>query len=61
MNLIGERALSLDDAGEIREATVQALPRIIQYFRSYNVKFATISEISNLPKDAIMPRYILIL
>jgi cellulose synthase/poly-beta-1,6-N-acetylglucosamine synthase-like glycosyltransferase/spore germination protein YaaH/peptidoglycan/xylan/chitin deacetylase (PgdA/CDA1 family) len=45
----------LHDAGGNREATVQALPRIIQYFKSHNVKFATISEILNLPKDAIMP------
>src|SRR4030095_4375271 len=45
----------LHDAGGNREATVQALPRIIDYFKSHNVKFATISEILNLPKDAIMP------
>ena len=34
---------------------MQALPRIIHYFKSHNVKFATIGEILNLPKDAIMP------
>jgi cellulose synthase/poly-beta-1,6-N-acetylglucosamine synthase-like glycosyltransferase/spore germination protein YaaH/peptidoglycan/xylan/chitin deacetylase (PgdA/CDA1 family) len=45
----------LHDAGGNREATVQALPRIIQYFKSHDVQFATISEILNLPKDAIMP------
>jgi len=45
----------LHDAGGNREATVQALPRIIQYFKSRGVKFATISELLNLPKDAIMP------
>lgn len=45
----------LHDAGGNREATVQALPRIIEYFRSHDVKFATISELLNLPKDAIMP------
>jgi cellulose synthase/poly-beta-1,6-N-acetylglucosamine synthase-like glycosyltransferase/peptidoglycan/xylan/chitin deacetylase (PgdA/CDA1 family) len=45
----------LHDAGGNREATVEALPRIIQYFKSHDVKFATISEILNMPKDAIMP------
>jgi len=45
----------LHDAGGNREATVQALPHIIQYFKSHNVKFATVGEILNLPKDAIMP------
>ena len=45
----------LHDAGGNREATVQALPRIIEYFKSHNVKFATVGEILNLPKDAVMP------
>ncbi|HEY2722265.1 MAG TPA: glycosyltransferase, partial [Chitinophagaceae bacterium] len=45
----------LHDAGGNRDATVEALPRIIAYFKSKGVKFASISEILNLPKDAIMP------
>jgi cellulose synthase/poly-beta-1,6-N-acetylglucosamine synthase-like glycosyltransferase/spore germination protein YaaH/peptidoglycan/xylan/chitin deacetylase (PgdA/CDA1 family) len=45
----------LHDAGGNREATVRALPRIIQYFKSIGVKFATIGEILNKPKDVIMP------
>lgn len=45
----------LHDAGGNRDATVEALPRIIHYFKSKGVKFASISEILNLPKDVIMP------
>ena len=45
----------LHDAGGNREATVQALPRIIHYFKAKGVKFATVGEILHLPKDAIMP------
>jgi len=45
----------LHDAGGNRDATVEALPRIISYFKKRGVKFATISEILNLPKDVIMP------
>ncbi|MFI5185784.1 MAG: glycosyltransferase [Chitinophagales bacterium] len=45
----------LHDAGGNRDATVEALPRIIHYFKSRGIKFASISEILNLPKDAIMP------
>jgi len=45
----------LHDAGGNRDATIDALPRIIEYFKSQGVKFASISELLNLPKDAIMP------
>ncbi len=45
----------LHDAGGNREATVQALPRIIDYFKSKGVEFASISQILHLPKDSIMP------
>jgi cellulose synthase/poly-beta-1,6-N-acetylglucosamine synthase-like glycosyltransferase/spore germination protein YaaH/peptidoglycan/xylan/chitin deacetylase (PgdA/CDA1 family) len=45
----------LHDAGGNREATVQALPRIINYFRSKGVRFASVSELLGLSKDAIMP------
>lgn len=45
----------LHDAGGDREATVKALPRIIEYFKSRNVKFASVAELLHLNKDAIMP------
>jgi len=45
----------LHDAGGNREATVEALPRIIHYFKSRGIQFASVSEILNLPKDVIMP------
>src|SRR5213075_3400531 len=45
----------LHDAGGNREATVEALPRIIHYFKSRGIKFASVGEILHLPKDAIMP------
>jgi len=45
----------LHDAGGNREATVQALPRIIHYFKSRGVGFASVGEILHLPNDAIMP------
>ncbi len=45
----------LHDAGGNREATVAALPRLIHYFKSRGIKFATISELLHLPKDIVMP------
>ncbi len=45
----------LHDAGGNREATVEALPRIIHYFKSKGVRFATISELLHLSKNTIMP------
>jgi cellulose synthase/poly-beta-1,6-N-acetylglucosamine synthase-like glycosyltransferase/spore germination protein YaaH/peptidoglycan/xylan/chitin deacetylase (PgdA/CDA1 family) len=45
----------LHDAGGNRNPTVEALPRIIHYFKSRGIKFATIGEILNRPKDVIMP------
>ena len=52
----GEKGIILlHDAGGNRSATIEALPRIIDYFKSKGVQFATIGEILNLPKDAIMP------
>jgi cellulose synthase/poly-beta-1,6-N-acetylglucosamine synthase-like glycosyltransferase/spore germination protein YaaH/peptidoglycan/xylan/chitin deacetylase (PgdA/CDA1 family) len=45
----------LHDAGGNREATVQALPRIIAYFKSRNVHFTTVSELLHLTKDDLMP------
>ena len=45
----------LHDAGGDRDATVEALPRIIQYFKSKGIKFATIGDLLHLSKDAVMP------
>ena len=35
----------LHDAGGNRQATVDALPRIIHYFKSHNIQFISISSI----------------
>ena len=43
------------DAGGNRNATVEALPRIIHYFKNKGVEFTTIADLLNLQKDAIMP------
>jgi cellulose synthase/poly-beta-1,6-N-acetylglucosamine synthase-like glycosyltransferase/peptidoglycan/xylan/chitin deacetylase (PgdA/CDA1 family) len=45
----------LHDAGGNREATVQALPHIISYFKNKGVRFTSVSELLGLSKDAIMP------
>ena len=45
----------LHDAGGNREATVQALPRIIHYFKNKGVHFTSVADLLGLPKDAIMP------
>ncbi|HYM93482.1 MAG TPA: glycosyltransferase [Chitinophagaceae bacterium] len=43
------------DAGGNREATVEALPRVIHYFKNKGVQFTTIANLLHLPKDIIMP------
>lgn len=43
------------DAGGDREATIEALPRVIDYFKNKGVQFTTIANLLKLPKDAIMP------
>ena len=45
----------LHDAGGNREATVLALPHIIQYFKNKGVKFASVGDLLGLPKDVVMP------
>lgn len=45
----------LHDAGGNREATVKALPRIIEYFKQKNIGFTTVSGLLGLSKDVIMP------
>lgn len=52
----GSRGIILfHDAGGNREATVQALPRVIQYFKNKGVKFTTVADLLHLSKDVIMP------
>lgn len=46
----------LHDAGGNREATVEALPRIIHYFKNKGVQFTTLANLLHTTKDAIMPK-----
>ncbi|OQY96168.1 MAG: glycosyl transferase family 2 [Sphingobacteriales bacterium UTBCD1] len=45
----------LHDAGGNREATVEALPRIIKYFKDKGIQFTSIADLLKLPRDAVMP------
>ena len=45
----------LHDAGGNREATVQALPRIIHYFKEKGIRFTTVGDLLHLSKDDVMP------
>ncbi|MFT4094585.1 MAG: glycosyltransferase [Niabella sp.] len=45
----------LHDAGGPRQATVDALPRIIEYFKKKNIQFITVARLLNLKKDQVMP------
>jgi peptidoglycan-N-acetylglucosamine deacetylase len=46
----------LHDAGGNREATIQALPRLIKYFRdTMNCKFTTVADLMGKTKDDVMP------
>lgn len=45
----------LHDAGGPREATVEALPRIIRYFRSKGYTFTTIADLLGKKRDELMP------
>lgn len=46
----------LHDAGGNRQATVDALPRIIHYFKDRGIQFTTISQLLNKTKAEVMPR-----
>lgn len=46
----------LHDAGGNRQATVDALPRIIDYFKSNGVQFTTVAGLLHTTKEVIMPR-----
>ncbi|ULT24114.1 hypothetical protein KUH03_34415 [Sphingobacterium sp. E70] len=45
----------LHDAGGNREATIEALPRIIHYFKAHGYKFATIGDLMGKKRDELMP------
>lgn len=51
----GKGIILFHDAGGDREATVKALPRIIDYFKKKGVKFTTASGLLHTSKDVIMP------
>ncbi|HLO82181.1 MAG TPA: glycosyltransferase [Chitinophagaceae bacterium] len=43
------------DAGGNRQATVDALPRIIHYFKNKGIAFTTVAGLLNTSKDTVMP------
>lgn len=43
------------DAGGNRQATVDALPRIISYFKKNNVQFITVAQLLGKTEDGVMP------
>ena len=45
----------MHDAGGNRQATVDALPRIIHYFKNKGVQFTTVAGLLHTSKDVIMP------
>ncbi|UKJ07011.1 glycosyltransferase [Solitalea lacus] len=45
----------LHDAGGDRTATIQALPRIIHYFKTKGYKFITIADLLGKKRDELMP------
>jgi len=53
--LSGNIILLHDAGGEDRTATVEALPRIIEYFQARKFKFVTVADILGKTKDEMMP------
>ena len=51
----GNIILLHDAGGKSREATVEALPRLIKYFRSKGYKFTTVADLIGKTKDDVMP------
>ncbi|MEO6894022.1 MAG: glycosyltransferase, partial [Ginsengibacter sp.] len=45
-----------DAGGETRQATVDALPRIIDYFKKKGYVFASVSDLMGKTRDEVMPR-----
>jgi cellulose synthase/poly-beta-1,6-N-acetylglucosamine synthase-like glycosyltransferase/spore germination protein YaaH/peptidoglycan/xylan/chitin deacetylase (PgdA/CDA1 family) len=53
----GASIILLHDAGgETRQATIDALPRIIDYFQKRGYKFTTIADLMGKTKDDLMPK-----
>jgi poly-beta-1,6 N-acetyl-D-glucosamine synthase len=46
----------LHDAGGIRESTIKALPRIIEYFKKQGYQFVSLAQIMDKKRDDIMPQ-----
>ncbi|MBA2250122.1 MAG: glycosyltransferase [Chitinophagaceae bacterium] len=44
-----------DAGGDTRRATVEALPRIIDYFKKRGYKFTTVADLMGKTKDEVMP------
>ena len=44
-----------DAGGKTRQATVDALPRIIKYFKDKGYKFTTVADLMGESKDVVMP------
>ena len=51
----GNIILLHDAGGETRQNTVDALPRIIKYFKDKGCKFTTIADLMGKTKDEVMP------
>lgn len=51
----GKGIILLHDAGGNRQATVEALPKIIHYFKNQNVGFISIADLLHTTKDVVMP------
>ena len=45
-----------DAGGETRQATVDALPRIIEYFKKHGYQFTTVADLMGKTKDEVMPK-----
>ena len=45
-----------DAGGDTRQSTVDALPRIIQYFRQRGYKFTTVADLMGKTRDEVMPK-----
>ncbi|MCZ2083414.1 MAG: bifunctional polysaccharide deacetylase/glycosyltransferase family 2 protein, partial [Flavobacteriales bacterium] len=44
-----------DSGGDTRQSTVDALPRIIKYFKDKGCKFTTVADLMKVPESELMP------
>lgn len=44
-----------DSGGETRQPTVEALPKIIKYFKDRGCKFTTVADLMKVPENQLMP------